>query len=74
MQIQTCFVSVDKNRAEKEKKETGADLVGVDWVASHPPVEQLTKKYITWKNKRKYVGSKNIEIRGSQKPCEANQP
>ena len=32
------------------------DPGGVDWVASHPSLEQPTKKYNTWKNKWKYVG------------------
>ena len=33
---------------------------GVDWVASHPFLEQSTKKYNTWGNKWKYVGGKNL--------------
>ena len=38
---------------------------GREWMASHPPLEQLTKKnipkYNVWKNIRKYVGPKEIE-------------
>ena len=38
---------------------------GGEWIASHPPLEQLTKKnipkYNAWKNIRKYVGPKEIE-------------
>ena len=30
----------------------------MDWLASHPPLEQPTKTNNTWKNKRKYVGPK----------------
>ena len=30
----------------------------MDWLASHPLLEQPTKRNNTWKNKRKYVGPK----------------
>ena len=30
----------------------------MDWLASHPPLEQPTKRNNTWKNKRKYVSPK----------------
>ena len=44
---------------------TGVDPVGVDWVASHPPLEQPSEKI--------QCGEKQMEIPGSQKPCEATQ-
>ena len=30
----------------------------MDWLASHPPSEQPTKRNNAWKNKRKYVSPK----------------
>ena len=49
-----------------DPSQQGADRGGGGggvWVASpgHPALKQLTeKKYNTWKNKRKYLGRKNL--------------
>ena len=49
------------------------DPVGVDWVASHPSLEQPTKKIEYLEKQMELRGSpKIIEIYGTQKPCEAN--
>ena len=51
------------------------DPGGVDWVASHPSLEQPTKK-IKYLEKQMEIrwSPKIIEIHGMQKPSDANQP
>ena len=46
--------------SEWSLEDAGADLGRVDGLANHPPLEQPTKKNNAWKNKRKYLGPKNL--------------
>ena len=41
---------------------TGADLGGVDWVASHPPLEYQKKKNIMTENKLKISSQRSGKL------------
>ena len=51
------------------RRDAEEDPGRVDWVTSHPPLEQPPPP-----KKNIYIMEKQTEIRVSQKPCETNQP
>ena len=53
--------------------DAGEDPGRVDWVTSHPSLEQPPpKKYNAWKNKRKYVCPKNL-VKPASRKCSYNR-
>lgn len=60
------------------RRDAEEDPGRVDWVTSHPPLEQPPpsppKKYIynAWKNKRKYVCPKNL-VKPTSRKCSYNR-